>query len=63
MRDGDTAVIETDTVAETVHAVTGWAIEHDVDLEGMTVTRPSLEDIYLQLTSEVADGSEPGPTP
>jgi ABC-type multidrug transport system, ATPase component len=62
VREGDAAVIETDSVAATLHAVTGWAIEHHVDLEGMTVTRPSLEDIYLQLTSEFEDVGKPGPT-
>ena len=31
-----------------------WAAEHDRELEGLTVTRPSLEDVYLELT----DGKE-----
>jgi ABC-2 type transport system ATP-binding protein len=29
-----------------------WASERDVELEALTVTRPSLEDIYLELTEE-----------
>ncbi len=49
-RDGHLAVVEADTVAATLHALTGWAIDHGEDLDGMTVTRPSLEDIYLELT-------------
>jgi ABC-2 type transport system ATP-binding protein len=28
-----------------------WAAEHDRELEGLTVTRPSLEDVYLELTN------------
>jgi ABC-2 type transport system ATP-binding protein len=28
-----------------------WAAAHDVELEGLTVTRPSLEDVYLELTA------------
>jgi len=30
--------------------VTGWALQHDVDLEVFEVTQPSLEDVYLSLT-------------
>jgi ABC-2 type transport system ATP-binding protein len=33
-----------------LHELTGWAIEHGVDLDGLEVTRPSLEDVYLALT-------------
>jgi ABC-2 type transport system ATP-binding protein len=29
-----------------------WANERDRELEGLTVTRPSLEDVYLELTDE-----------
>jgi ABC-2 type transport system ATP-binding protein len=31
-----------------------WAAAHDVELEGLTVTRPTLEDVYLELTEEPA---------
>ena len=30
--------------------MTGWALEHGVELEAFEVTRPSLEDVYLELT-------------
>jgi ABC-2 type transport system ATP-binding protein len=33
-----------------VHTITGWAIDRDLELNGLTVTRPSLEDVYLELT-------------
>lgn len=33
-----------------LHQITGWAIERGVELSGLTVTRPSLEDVYLELT-------------
>ncbi|HWC39155.1 MAG TPA: ABC transporter ATP-binding protein [Acidimicrobiales bacterium] len=33
-----------------LHELTGWALERGVDLGGLTVTRPSLEDVYLQIT-------------
>ena len=31
-----------------------WAAESDIELEALTVTRPTLEDVYLQLTEEPA---------
>lgn len=40
---------------EALHRLTGWAIERGVDLVGLTVTRPSLEDVYLALTDEAPD--------
>jgi ABC-2 type transport system ATP-binding protein len=29
-----------------------WAAARGIELEGLTVSRPSLEDVYLQLTEE-----------
>jgi ABC-2 type transport system ATP-binding protein len=43
-------VIEAEDATRVVHEVTGWAIEHDVPLEMLEVTQPSLEDVYLELT-------------
>jgi ABC-2 type transport system ATP-binding protein len=34
-----------------LHQLTGWALENGIDLDGLEVTRPSLEDVYLSLTS------------
>jgi ABC-2 type transport system ATP-binding protein len=42
-------LIETSEPAAVLHRVTGWALERGVDLPGLTVTRPSLEDVYLEL--------------
>jgi ABC-2 type transport system ATP-binding protein len=50
-REGTGVRVETDAVAQTLHALTGWAIERSIDLDGLTVTRPSLEDVYLQLVA------------
>jgi ABC-2 type transport system ATP-binding protein len=50
-------MIETARPAEELYRLTGWAIRHGVELLGLTVGRPSLEDIYLRLTS---DGAQPG---
>jgi ABC-2 type transport system ATP-binding protein len=35
-----------------VHAVTGWAVERGIELSGLAVSRPSLEDVYLQLAGQ-----------
>ena len=42
-----------------LHRLTGWALDHDVSLEDLTVVRPSLEDVYLQLTDASVAGGEP----
>jgi ABC-2 type transport system ATP-binding protein len=38
-----------------LHRLTGWAIERGIALDDLSVTRPSLEDVYLHLTG---DGDE-----
>jgi ABC-2 type transport system ATP-binding protein len=43
-------LLETDDATRSVHAVTTWALEHDLAFEVLEVTQPSLEDVYLELT-------------
>ena len=43
-------------------ALTGWATERGVGLAGLTVERPSLEDVYLALTGGPADEHQRGAT-
>jgi ABC-2 type transport system ATP-binding protein len=50
--DGLGVSLSTATPVATLNALTGWAIERSLDLEGLEVRRPSLEDVYLSLTSE-----------
>jgi ABC-2 type transport system ATP-binding protein len=45
------AEVRTDDEIHVLHDLTGWALDHAVALEGLTVERPSLEDVYLQLTA------------
>jgi ABC-2 type transport system ATP-binding protein len=40
-----------------VHALTGWALDGGIQLEVFEVTRPSLEDVYLDITGG-EEGSE-----
>ena len=44
-----------DVPTEALHALTGWALEQRVELEGLEVRRPSLEDVYLELTAEAEE--------
>ena len=56
-------IVEADEPTELLHRLTGWAMEHHTTLPGLTVDRPSLEDIYLSLTAvqaESAGGAAPG---
>jgi ABC-2 type transport system ATP-binding protein len=48
--------LETTTVVETLHRLTGEALARGEELEALEVTRPSLEDVYLELTA----ATEPG---
>jgi ABC-2 type transport system ATP-binding protein len=43
-------VIETANPTEDLHRLTSWAMQRDVTLSALTVGRPSLEDVYLELT-------------
>jgi ABC-2 type transport system ATP-binding protein len=43
-----------DDVTAALHRLTGWAIEQGASLDGLEVTRPTLEDVYLQLTGSPA---------
>jgi ABC-2 type transport system ATP-binding protein len=45
----------------TLHRLTGWALEQHVQLTGLEVTRPSLEDVYLSLTGDPPEPAGPAP--
>jgi len=50
-RNGREVVTQTPTPVETLHELTAKAIAAGEALEGLEVTRPSLEDVYLKLTA------------
>jgi ABC-2 type transport system ATP-binding protein len=52
IEDGRRIEEETDDPTELLHRLTGEALDRGERLEGLTVTRPSLEDVYLELTAE-----------
>jgi ABC-2 type transport system ATP-binding protein len=49
---GRVVTLTTDDPVGLLHALTGWALDRGVPLESLEVRRPSLEDIYLELTGE-----------
>ena len=40
---------------ELLRELTSWALERDVELRGLEVRRPTLEDVYLKLTGEQSE--------
>ena len=51
-RDGERVSIETDDPVRALNELTGRALAEGFELEGLEVSRPSLEDIYLTLTRQ-----------
>jgi ABC-2 type transport system ATP-binding protein len=49
-----------DDVTLALHQLTSWALAQRVSLDGLEVSRPSLEEVYLSLTGD-ARGGQPGP--
>jgi ABC-2 type transport system ATP-binding protein len=56
LADGSVEFVPEDLTAA-LYALTGWALEQSVSLDSLRVVRPSLEDVYLQLT----DPAQPAP--
>ena len=54
-----TATAETGNPTAALYQLTGWAIRHGAVLAGLTVDRPSLEDVYLRLTNDDAPAGVP----
>jgi ABC-2 type transport system ATP-binding protein len=46
------AVIETTDPVPDLHRLTAWAMRRKIDLPGLSVNPPSLEDLYLEITGE-----------
>jgi len=52
VRSNGQVALYTDRPVETLHELTGWALERSVGLAALQIRRPSLEDVYLRLTAE-----------
>lgn len=42
--------VETPSPTQALHSLTSWALDEQIELNDISVTRPSLEDVYLELT-------------
>jgi ABC-2 type transport system ATP-binding protein len=54
-RDGKEVVVRTTEPTKLLHELTTEALAEGRELEGLTVRRPTLEDVYLLLTAEEAE--------
>jgi ABC-2 type transport system ATP-binding protein len=52
--------MHTDEPTRVLLALTQWACAHHAELPGLTVTRPSLEDVYLRITGQAGIGAGHG---
>ena len=50
--EGPAVSVRAQEPTRALHTLTGWALEQGVTLANLTVARPSLEDVYLELTAE-----------
>jgi ABC-2 type transport system ATP-binding protein len=55
--------IATNREIEVLARLTRWALDGGVDLVGLTVTRESLEDVYLELTGSASEPEPAGEAP
>jgi len=52
--------MHTDEPTRVLLELTKWAAGHGVELPGLTVVRPSLEDVYLRITGQAGVGADDG---
>jgi ABC-2 type transport system ATP-binding protein len=52
--DGANVELETQDPTRTLYELTSWAVQAHINLEGLEVARPSLEDVYLEITQDAA---------
>ena len=52
VEDHREVLIETTATTATLHELTEWALQRRIELLDLTVSRPTLEDVYLELTAQ-----------
>ena len=50
--------LSTDHPTEALHALTAWALERQIEIPALSVNRPSLEDVYLDLVRASSPADE-----
>ena len=58
LSEGRRVELQTEDPTELLHRLTGEALERGTRLEGLSVSRPTLEEVYLELTAEQAAAAE-----
>ena len=58
--DEGIAVVNTERPTALLAELTGWAMQRGIELAGLPVSPPSLEDAYLQLIGADGDGDDAG---
>ena len=48
---GQQVTVHTPAPTSVLNRLTGWALERNTELVGLSVSKPTLEDVYLELTS------------
>jgi ABC-2 type transport system ATP-binding protein len=56
--EGREIAVQTTDPVKTLHELTGAALAKGEELEGLEVTRPSLEDVYLELTAAAEENAK-----
>ncbi len=57
-QNGTRVEMETEDPTELLHRLTGEALQRGERLEGLSVSRPTLEEVYLELTAEQHEEAE-----
>ena len=58
--DGRFELVAEDLTA-TLHNLTSWAVERGIELDDLSILRPTLEDVYLELTGGPRGPADSGP--
>ncbi len=61
--EGGRVTMQLDDPLPVLHELTGWALSQGVELIGLHVAQPSLEDVYLELTGSAAAEDDAPPAP
>jgi ABC-type multidrug transport system ATPase subunit len=53
--EADRVLVLTKQPVVAAQRITSWAVDHDIELGAFSVSQPTLEDIYLELTGSVQE--------
>ncbi len=60
---GGLVELVTANLTATLYRLTGWAMDLGIELDDLSVVRPTLEDVYLELTGGPTGPAGPAPAP